>query len=217
MRGSLVMLVLFAACDRGATTPPPRSGPGTASPSAVQPAASPPDLSDGLLVINWDASLLSELSTMISTGRAILLAGDRPLVNCHGPSERLGDEAVYTFRGAPLREEHRTIDGATLDATYVGTLDVTKFPRDTRRLEGECDGATHVVRAIDVGAFELSSSSTSQTKIEVPLGGGVVGGSRTSSSSASSKSGDRTACAAADPPPANCRAAVRLWLHPLAR
>ncbi len=217
MRGSLAMLVLLAACDRGTTTPPPRSGPGTTSPSAVQPAASPPDLSDGLLVINWDASLLSELSTMISTGRAILLAGDRPLVNCHGPSERLGDEAVYTFRGAPLREEHRTIDGATLDATYVGTLDVTKFPRDTRRLEGECDGATHVVRAIDVGAFELSSSSTSQTKVEVPLGGGVVGGSRTSSSSASSKSGDRAACAAADPPPANCRAAIRLWLHPLAR
>ncbi len=218
---TLLGLVLIAACDRR-TMPPEEDLRTSGTPPETQPSAQPQDLSQnmsqGLLVVEWDAELRSELETMISMGRAILLAGDRPLLNCHGPAKNLGDEAVYTFRGAALREERSKVGGATLDATYVGGLDVTKFPRDTRGLEGECDGATHVVRAIDIGAFELFSSSASQTKTEVPLaGGGVVGGSKTSSSAASSKSGDRSACAATNPPPSRCRAVIRLYLHPLAR
>ena len=216
-RARLLGVVLIAACDRGATTPPPKRPPQAPVSSPSRPTAQPRDLSQGLLVIGWDASLRSELESMIAGGRAILLAGERPLLNCHGPSANLRDEVVYTFRGAPLREEHTTIDGAAFAATHVGTLDVTGFPRDSNALEGECVGATHVVRAIDVGAAELSSSVTRETKAEAPLGGGVVGGSSRSTSSSSSKSGDRAACAAGTPPPANCRAAIRLHLQPLAR
>lgn len=218
MRRTLLGLLLVAACDRGTTSPPPDNGTGT--PAATRSSA-PLDLSQGLLVADWDAEVRSQLESMVSERRAIVLAiaggQSKLLVDCRGPSARLGDEAVYTFR-AGRREEHGTVDGSTLDATHVGTLDITGLPRDAARLTGECGGATHVVRGIEIGAYELSSSTSSQKKVEVPLGGGgVIGGSTSSTTSESSKGGDRAACDGPESPPARCRAAIRLHLQALAR
>lgn len=221
-RSALALALVLAACDRGRgetnTPTPPQSSQAPRTQPRQQPA-SDPRTSD---LYDWSATDRAELQNELAGRLYIFIAMDgtraRPRFTCHGRDEyRAANPVSYGFASHRPREEHSVVDGTTIDATFVGTWTVAPIPRDTRGLEGDCAGVTHVVRAIDVGAFEASSRSSTAVRGEVPQGGAVVGGSSSSTSSQSRKSGDRSTCVASATPQQRCNAAIRLHLAPLAR
>lgn len=84
-------------------------------------------------------------------------------------------------------------------------------------LEGECEGATHFVRAAFVGAFAVGTGTRGHvgTVAEV-FKIGEVGGSSTSEQQSLNRDGDLAACAAANPldeaPPNQCQSLLRIEL-----
>lgn len=213
-RAPLLALVLLTACDRQPSSPPPQPGtpvdttavapPATPSPA---PAADPSTIP----ILGWTATDLAELEVMIRGDRAIVVADDgsaaRLLINCTA-------DVAYSYVGGAPRKDHLVTGGSTFDAITIGTWTTTP----PQRLQGDCGGATHVARAIDIGAFERASSSRTHNRGDVALpGGGVVGGSTTSTSSSSSKGGDLGSCVRGNRPTPGCSTPLVLHLDPLPR
>lgn len=111
--------------------------------------------------------------------------------------------------------------GTTLDlaTALVGNLTASRLTVERQDLVGQCEGATHFVRAANVGAFVMQTGerakATSAAKI---FSAGAEGGSQ-SSKLARTEDGQLAACMSAPTdagkPPHNCGALVRLRLLPL--
>ncbi|MGE0323765.1 MAG: hypothetical protein AB7K71_09265 [Polyangiaceae bacterium] len=100
-----------------------------------------------------------------------------------------------------------------VDTSIVGTWDVTAdVSRD--QLAGRCDGATHVLTSLTVGAFRFYSGAEQTTGGGVDAFGVGAGAKRSSSQHILSRSGDPEACRAAstgdESPPEGCSALVRV-------
>jgi hypothetical protein len=84
-------------------------------------------------------------------------------------------------------------------------------------LEGDCSRATHVIRALSVGASKISRGGTS--KVEAGFSTSVVGAGGSTSSGADllQASGDTQSCSSTtdDSPHVSCRAPVQAFLWPL--
>jgi len=221
MRTPIWLAVLVLACDPArATKPPPvvegRQSPPSPATRAAEPVAAPvTGDSLELFVFDWPAVDRSDLERIRSEGAPIYLRVSGGVGELH-PECRDDESAIdYRYTGESPRSEHVERDGKQLDVTIVGTWKVARMP------SGACDGATHVVHAIAVGAFEASSHSSRQTRVEGSSGGATVGGSTSSTTSTSSISGALAACAAAragsPSPPQQCGAAIRLSLAPIRR
>lgn len=234
MRAIILGLVVLAGCDRGST--PPEQQPAGTTPTSPTTTMTPmtgetgetgetptPPPAGSSLVLDankWLAVDVAEAELAVRENRVLLLADDGAAVTwvreCRGPGDAGGREAIYTYVGTAPREEHAVNGDVTFDATFIGSLDVSRYPHSKQHLRGECSRVTHVVRAIDLGAFVLASETNREAKGEVPVGGGVVGGSVRSSKSTLSSGGDRSACVAAkDAPPAKCRSFLRFHLERL--
>lgn len=223
MRTPIWLAALVLACEpaRG-TTPPPvgdRRPPPQSPATPAEPVAAPAT-GDGLelLVFDWPAVDRSDLDRLRAAGSAIFVRVSEGVGELHPEcgGDRVGAAVDYVYTGETPRSEHVERDGKQLDVTVVGTWTAGRMPE-----AGDCDGATHVVRAIAVGAFDASAHSSSQTRGEVSSGGATVSGSTTRTTSMSKQSGALAACAgatAASPrPPQQCGAAVRLSLVPIRR
>jgi hypothetical protein len=91
-----------------------------------------------------------------------------------------------------------------MTSAVLGTRTAHPEPVAATRVEGDCQGATHVVRQVDAGAFTVRLVST--------------GPSRPSLQAAERKSGDLRLCDAGarnSRPPPQCGSAVMLYLTPL--
>lgn len=91
-----------------------------------------------------------------------------------------------------------------MSSAVIGTWTAQPQPVAAKRLEGDCQGATHVVRQVDAGAFSVRLVST--------------GPSSASTRAAERKSGDLRVCDAgvrSSRPPPQCGSAVLLYLTPL--
>jgi hypothetical protein len=106
-----------------------------------------------------------------------------------------------------------------LELAYVAvgtrTADAESVARE--RLSGSCEGATHFVRGMVVGAYELARASASQVGAGAEVGSAGLGGSHESSRQVIRSDGNLEAClddgvAAAD---TRCQAVVQLVLEPL--
>lgn len=95
----------------------------------------------------------------------------------------------------------------TLSMTAVGTYSSERTSAHPAELEGACEGATHVVRGMTVGAFQLLAGPVQRT-----AGGALAG-------EAIDRGGDEAACLRAPPgrerPPADCTAPLRAELVPI--
>lgn len=212
-RALLLALLLVTACDRQPSTPPPQPAtPVDTTAVAPPPTPSPaPAAASTIPIVGWTATDLAELEVMIRGNRAIVVADDgraaRLLINCTAA-------VAYSYAGSAPRKDHLVLDSSTFDAITIGTWTTTP----PQRLQGDCGGATHVARAIDIGAFERASSSRTHNRGDVALpGGGVVGGSTTSTTSSSSKGGDLGSCVRGNRPPPSCSTPLTLHLDPLPR
>jgi len=98
---------------------------------------------------------------------------------------------------------------------YESTLPVIR--RD--QLEGDCDGATHVVSSLTVGAFEFFSGQSAEVGGGVQALGAGAGGSKKSSQETLNRDGSEQECGKASDqdkgPPHGCGALLRVEVVPI--
>lgn len=82
------------------------------------------------------------------------------------------------------------------------------------QLQGDCTGATHVVTALTVGAFEFSAGSADEASVKAEVFGAGAGARKAGERETLSRDGDVNACNAAKSddkgPPDRCGALLRL-------
>jgi hypothetical protein len=104
----------------------------------------------------------------------------------------------------------------TLDMTTVGMLESKEGGVRADELSGDCAGATHVVAALAIGAFELSSGSSARVGARAGAFGAGARGESESTRRSVNRDGELGACTSGgDAPPGRCRALLRLELLPI--
>ncbi len=116
---------------------------------------------------------------------------------------------------AKLREKKALRVGMTIVGMYESEARAWK----DSDLTGDCAGATHVVRALAVGAFEISASAAVSASVEAtaPIGG--ARGAHDEGREVLHKDGSKWACAKAarsdTAPPFDCGAPLRVEVAPI--
>ena len=107
-----------------------------------------------------------------------------------------------------------------IEMAIVGSYEVPRSVFDVSELQGRCEGATHVVSLVQVGAFEFYAGSGAEVGAGVEVEGAAgVGGRSTAQHEVLNQDGDPDACEASTPsdaaPPPECGALLRLELSAL--
>lgn len=104
--------------------------------------------------------------------------------------------------------------------TLVGRYEAQGAPATTADLEGDCDGATHVVAALAVGAFTFFAGSDAEVGGGGTFMGAGAGGKSTANRELLQRDGDEASCSQSTAndklPPEGCGAALQLEVIPLA-
>ena len=106
-----------------------------------------------------------------------------------------------------------------VNMTIVGMYEARTAGGTTAELEGDCEGATHVVTALTVGAFEFFAGADATAGGGASVLGAGAGGKSSSRRETLSRDGTADACAQAKQgdtkPPSSCGALLRLEVLPL--
>lgn len=98
----------------------------------------------------------------------------------------------------------------------IGQRRTTRSQANTGDLKGACEGATHFVRGVTVGAFAMQTGTRGSNVVAADVFGGGGQWSQGSSRLDRSEDGELNACNSADPqsaqPPGQCGAFLRLEL-----
>lgn len=101
----------------------------------------------------------------------------------------------------------------------VGRFESDARTPDRAALEGDCEGATHWVSGVTVGAYRMAAGTDAEARAQAALFGAAAGGSSSSSYESLSEDGDGKACEAAGDadtkPPRACGALLRLDVQAL--
>jgi len=189
------------------------------------------------LVVDWPSPERLALEAQVAGGTVVVhYAGCKleVLRQCHAPG-------AYKFGAATRQEDRVSIHNsdelhaaipayaASFEASLkrAGSLDVKMaivgaWVADmadvhASMLEGDCTGATHVVSALTVGAFEFGTTAGAAASASGGIGGAGAGGRSETMKEVLSRAGDPLACAASrtdmNAPPEGCGAVVRLDLR----
>lgn len=109
-----------------------------------------------------------------------------------------------------------------VDMVLVGRHESSRFRFQTSDLDGRCEGATHVVTGISVGAFVFYSGAGADIGVGVDVKGTGVGAGVGSSASREllSRDGDLAACIQTDDesgPPPGCGSLLQVEVVPIDR
>jgi hypothetical protein len=167
-----------------------------------------------LLVTRWTGCELTVLRGCRARG-AYEYVGITPKRDTVTMRDRDQLYANLPLGAADLGGELETSGELGLEMTTAGMLESTVGSVRVDQLEGECDGATHVVGALAVGAFELTSGSSAKVGANASALGAKAGGESVSARRAISRDGDLGACTASETPSERCSALLRLELLPL--
>ena len=113
---------------------------------------------------------------------------------------------------ASLKGELAKAERLELDYVVVGQREATKPPA---MLRGDCQGATHYVRSIMVGAYGLNSIGSAKIGASAVIGDIGAQGDLSREVRRLRGSGDVEACATGESSDANCGAVLQLGLQPL--
>lgn len=102
-------------------------------------------------------------------------------------------------------------DSLLLDYVAVGQR---AYKGDAPSIKGTCDGATHFVKRIMVGAYSLETFAAGKANAGVNVAGAGVGASHTESDKRSKGSGDPNVCEKS-PKDTACAGVIQLELTPL--
>jgi hypothetical protein len=127
--------------------------------------------------------------------------------------------AKLPFGAAGLEETLRQSGQLDVTMSLVGRYAADRPVIHEADLGGSCAGATHVISALIVGAFEFSARATRTGKERASVFEGAAGASTELDKQVLTKDGEEATCRAAadnDPaPPAGCRALIRVEVLPL--
>ena len=191
------------------------------------------------LVVDWNAHQRVELAQAMKNGVVVLSYAScselRVLPDCH-----VGELAnAYSFTGIALDDELVIVDnqdqlGATfplhaaslsgdlrrgskiqLDLATIGGTRTIRHHASARDLVGECQGATHMLVGVDVGAFAMLTTTGASVRAGAEMFGAAAKAASTSDREHHMLAGDRNACAGVDPlraaePPHQCSVPLRL-------
>lgn len=190
------------------------------------------------LIIEWPATDRASLEGRLRRGLVVVRYEGcvvEVLRECTAP------EAAYDYLGITRKSDQITI--RTTDELYanmpltaveleaklakagelnvamalVGNYEAQRARFNISELSGRCEGATHVIAAAQVGAFEFFTGAAAEigAGVEVENVAGV-GGRSTASREILNRDGDAIACTSSTPddtvPPAECGALLRLEL-----
>jgi hypothetical protein len=196
------------------------------------------------LIIEWPATDRASLEGRLRQGKVIVVRYEGCAVEVM--RECAAPETGYDYIGITRKNDRITI--RTTDELYVnmpltavnleaklakagelnvamalvGNYEAQRSRFDVSELSGRCDGATHVIAAAQVGAFEFYSGAGAEigAGVEVENVAGA-GGRSTASREILNEDGDAQSCEASSPsdagPPPECGALLRLELTALDR
>ncbi len=228
MRRIITVLLMGATgCAVPAAAPPMLEDPTPLARCAVQKSAQSP------LVTEWPASEKAHLESLLRTGMvAVVYDGCelRLLETCH-------PTGAYAFHRTSLASDN--IEITSVDELYAklplgaaslqgalssaGRLAIDTTAVGQLRLEGNaalpdtpaCREATHVVRALSVGAFDMRAGGESSASGGIDVGPAGAHSSRRRTAQRLRAAGDPSVCArTGDEPDPGCRAPLQLFLTP---
>ena len=166
----------------------------------------------GLAVVHYDGCEMELLTSCTAPGNYQYAAVTPKHENV---SIRNADElyAAIPVYAASLEGKLERAGRLDVNMTIVGVYrSMETPPRDA--LQGDCARATHVVRALTVGAFEFSAGGSAQVGGEVGVATAGVGAKSATNREVLSSDGDATKCegtvAGASSPPFGCGALLRI-------
>lgn len=211
---------------------------GRTSVPAVDGPASP-------LVVDWKAEQRADLEEVIHDGIAVLSWSDKGLsllkrcrvTGNYGYLPVQVKTDVVRLETADDVQASLPLGGLGIAGKIGGefskgtTLDIALAMVGKRRttwsevskddLEGQCDGASHYVRAILVGAFAMKTGTRAKAAAAVEIFGAGTSGQSSSSKDVATTDGKLSACESAtgdeSKPPSGCGAILRLELEPIAK
>jgi hypothetical protein len=223
------------------------SGCGGGAPSPSAPAFTPKDQTtckvrksqSNPLIVEWPSADRASLETRSRQGLVVVRYDGcelELLTRCHAPgsyrytsvspkkdSLRIRNEdelwASMPIGAASLEGKLRNGGELGVNMTLVGTYQSDRVAVAKTELEGLCDGATHILGGLSVGAFEFFSAAADSRAAGASVAG--VGASATSSSSQEvlATDGRSEACNASSSkdtePPDGCAALLRIEVIPL--
>lgn len=239
---AVAVVSLPTACSPGGAANAVRAEAPTAQQAmgeAAAPACTSVPAVAQTLVIDLPSAQRADLELAMKSGRAVVhygCDGLRVLSSC----ELKGD---YRFAGVSLKQEvvqlksqdevraSLPISGATLAGgvargtsldlatALVGRSTALGSAAAKGELVGSCDGATHFVRAVYVGAFAMKRGSGAAVTAAASLFGGATEAKSESDKQANLRDGSLEACKGASPdapkPPTDCQSAIRVELFPI--
>ena len=237
------LVVTTAACAPGATSEAVRTEAPTASQAMGEeepPSCSAVAAKAAPLIVDLDSQGRVDLEVAMKSGLPVVhygCDGLRILKDC----SVVGD---YKFAGVSLKEDvlqlkskdevhaNLPISGASLAGSlergtsldlamaFVGKQTALVNSAHRNSLQGECDGATHVVRGATVGAFALRRGSGAKVAAAADIFVASASAQSESNKQTTIRDGVVDECRKADPdaekPPAQCRSAIRVELLPIA-
>jgi hypothetical protein len=226
MRGSWLVLLLLLGCDKDRDALRDPEGPTLgAKCDAAQPTDKP-------FIVDWPAADRAELEATAQRGVAVVRyegCDIQVLTRCRAPAQyeyvgvtpkrdtvviRNANELWANIPvGAAKFEAKLAVAGQlNVDTVMVGRYQALQPVVAMSELAGECDGATHVVSGVTVGAFEFFSGKSSEVGGGATVGPAGAGGKTSSVRETLSRDGDPSSCEAGAPdgPPNGCGALLRL-------
>ena len=227
----VVAAVLAAGCGGGPGSEPqvPKYAPSDQTTAHSAQSASHP------LILEWPAADRAALESQRAGGLVVVRYSGREIEvmrGCHAAAATYHyvpltpkEEDVVMRSGAELAAA-MPIHAARLDArieqkqklevamTIVGMYESDAHTWRAADLTGDCTGATHVIAALTVGAFELSASAETSAGAGATMLGAGVEAHRDASKEVLDRDGRKDACAKASSgaaaPPYECGALLRV-------
>jgi hypothetical protein len=134
---------------------------------------------------------------------------------------RDSNEVYANIPVSAVKLEGKLAHAGSLDVnmTIVGQLATSKPVARMDELEGDCEGATHVVTTLTVGSFEFYATNAAEQGASVDVMGAGAGTKQTAQKELLNKDGDESTCAKATgedtKPPFGCGALLRIEVVPL--
>lgn len=183
---------------------------------AVEKAALQASAAKGLVVVRYDGCRLKQLPRCKASGEYSFVETSR------AQDGFVVKDKTELFAKLPLGAvslEGEINQGKQLSLSYVAvgarSTDVSRVGREV--LEGECDGATHFVRTMVVGAYALGAEAEIGGGAGVSVGGAGTGGSHEKSTEVIRRDGNFEDCLDSSTPAEDkrCQAIVQLILEPV--
>ncbi|MEJ7735322.1 MAG: tetratricopeptide repeat protein [Polyangiaceae bacterium] len=235
---------LVTACTPSLPSAAPGDQP-TAAQSTGRATVVPTDGPAMPLIVDWQPEQRGDLEELVHDGIVVVAfdaKGFRLLKGCSVPGD-------YGFVGMSMKTQVIRLESqqevaANLPLAGVGiagkiggelesgtTLDIAMAMIGKKRttwkevaredLQGgsACEGATHFVRGMTVGAFAMKTGSKQKASAAVEIFGIGASGGTASSKGVDNSDGKLAACDGADPdgegPPKQCAALIRLEIEPI--